>query len=79
MAWIHNYNPLSSLALSVLFALIPLIALLYFLAIRHMKGLYACGISLGTAVLLALFVWQMPINLAWAAVSNGMIFGLFPA
>ena len=43
MAWIHNYNPLSSLALSVLFALIPLIALLYFLAIRHMKGLYACG------------------------------------
>ena len=53
MVWIQNYNPLSSLFFSVLFALLPLIALLYFLAIRHMKGLYACAISLGTAIALA--------------------------
>ena len=78
MVWIQNYNPLSSLFFSVLFALLPLIALLYFLAIRHMKGLYACAISLGTAIALALFVWQMPAGLAFSAIFNGMLFGLFP-
>lgn len=78
LAWLQNYNPLDSLILSVLTALLPLIGLLYFLVIRQMKGLYACGLSLLIAVLLAIGVWKMPPLLAASAVTNGMAFGLFP-
>lgn len=78
MVWPQNYDPLGSPILSILCAILPLIGLLYFLAVRHMKGLYACGISLIIALLLALFVWKMPPLLTLAAVTNGMAFGLFP-
>ena len=78
MTWLQNYNPLNSLSLSILFALLPLIGLLYFLVIRKMKGLYACAISLLIATTLALFIWKMPPLLTFAAITNGMAFGLFP-
>lgn len=78
MVWPQNYDPFGIPLLSILFAILPLIGLLYFLAVRHMKGLYACGISLTIALILALFVWKMPPLLTLAAVTNGMAFGLFP-
>lgn len=78
MTWTQNYDPCGNLFLSVLIALLPLAGLLYFLAVRHMKGLYACGLSLIIATVLALGVWQMPSLLTIGAISNGMAFGLFP-
>lgn len=78
MVWPQNYDPFGIPLLSILFAILPLIGLLYFLAVKHMKGLYACGSSLLIALFLSLFIWKMPPLLTIAAVTNGMAFGLFP-
>ena len=78
MPWEQVYLPFSSLPLSVFLAFLPLLGLLYFLGVRKTKGLYACALSLGIAIVLALTIWKMPPILAIAAITNGMAFGLFP-
>ena len=78
MQWIQNYNPLGNLGLSALVAAIPLFILLYMLGIRRSKGQHAAFFGTLAAVLLAILVWGMPVQLAVMATLNGMLFGLFP-
>ena len=78
MPWIQNYIPLGHLGLSALVAAIPLFILLYMLGIRRSKGQHAAFYAVLAAVLLAILVWGMPVQLAVMATLNGMLFGLFP-
>lgn len=78
MTWLQHYNPLGSLGLSAIVAAIPLFILLYMLGIRRSKGQHAALFATLAAVLLAIFIWKMPLTLAVMATLNGMLFGLFP-
>ena len=78
MSWIQNYNPLGNLGISALVAAIPLFILLYMLGIRRSKGHHAAFFGTLAAVLLAIIIWGMPVQLAVMATLNGMLFGLFP-
>jgi lactate permease len=78
MNWIQVYNPLGNLGLSALVAGIPLYILFYMLAVRRSPGHWAALFGTGSAVLLAILAWGMPINLAVNATLMGAAFGLFP-
>ena len=78
MTWNQVYNPLGNLGLSALVAAIPLFILLYMLGVRRSKGHYAAIGATLAALLLAIFVWGMPVGMAVSATLNGMAFGIFP-
>ena len=78
MNWIQVYNPLGNLGLSALVAGIPLYILFYMLAVRRSPGHWAALFGTGSAVLLAILLWGMPISLAVNATLMGAAFGLFP-
>ena len=78
MTWQMNVDPMGNIALSALVAAIPIFFLFWALAIKRMKGQYAAMGGTGLAVLIAVFVYQMPVNLAGLATLYGGAFGLFP-
>ncbi len=67
-----------SLFLSALVALLPLITLFVLLGGLKMKSHWAGLISLGVAILVAIFFWSMPAGQAIDAGIEGAAFGLFP-
>ena len=78
MSWVQQYQPLGSVVMSALVAGIPLYILFYMLAVKRMAGHKAAFAATATAVLLAIFAWGMPANLAIGATIYGAAFGLFP-
>ncbi|BFR46969.1 lactate permease LctP family transporter [Nitratidesulfovibrio sp. HK-II] len=78
MNWVQNYDPLSNILLSALVAAVPLYVLFYMLAVRRAKGHFAAALGTSAAVLLAILVWGMPVNLAVNATLYGAAYGLFP-
>jgi lactate permease len=78
MTWQMNVNPLDNIALSALVAAIPIIFLFWALAIKRMKGHYAALGGTGLAVLIAISIYHMPVELAGLATLYGGAFGLFP-
>jgi lactate permease len=77
--WQQNYEPLAgSLGLSALVATIPLLALFYMLGIKRKPGWMAASTALGAALVVALFVYGMPVGLALTAAVYGAAFGIFP-
>lgn len=83
--WTQVYDPLASLApgfpqylLSALVAAIPLFILFYMLAVRRSPGHFAALFGTGSAVLLSILVWGMPVGLSLNATLMGACFGLFP-
>ena len=78
MNWTQVYNPLGSLLISALVAAVPVVILLGLLAFYHVRAHLAALIGLGSAMLVAVFVYGMPFRLSLAAAANGAAFGLFP-
>lgn len=78
MKWVQVYDPTGNIFLSGLVAAVPLILLLYLLGVRRAKGHYAAFLGTGSAVLLAIAVWGMPVSMAVSATLNGMLYGIFP-
>jgi lactate permease len=78
MTWQMNVDPLGNIGLSALVAAIPIFFLFWALAIKRMKGHFAAMGGTGLAVLIAVFVYKMPVNLAGLATLYGGAFGLFP-
>jgi lactate permease len=77
--WTQNYTPLAgSLALSALAAALPAFAMLYLLGVRRLPAWKASVAGLGAAVVVALFVYRMPVGLVAGSVGYGAAFGLFP-
>ncbi len=69
---------MGSLLISALVAAVPVVILLGLLAFYHVRAHLAALIGLGSAMLVAVFVYGMPFRLSLAAAANGAAFGLFP-
>lgn len=78
MTWQMNVDPLGNIGLSALVAAIPIAFLFWALAIKHMKGHFAAMGGTALALLIAIFVYKMPVDLAALATLYGGAFGLFP-
>ena len=76
--WLQNYNPLGGLASSALVAALPIVVLLALLGIWHVRAHWAALAGLATALLVAVFSFKMPAELAVASAAFGAAFGLFP-
>ena len=77
MAWSQTYAPLGD-PWSALVAALPVITLLGLLAFWHVRAQIAAVAGLLVALAIAIFVYQMPAQLAGAAAFYGAAFGLFP-
>ena len=64
--------------LSTLVALIPIVVLFVLLAGIRMASQWAALITLAVAIIIAVFVYRMPIGLALYSTLFGAAFGLFP-
>lgn len=79
MQWVQNYITIGDSTIgSALVAAIPLFILFYMLAVRKSKGHIAAICGLAGALLVAIFIWKMPVGLAISSTLNGAAFGLFP-
>jgi L-lactate transport len=67
--WPQPLDPVHSLTLSALVAVVPLIVVLLLMGILRRSGLLASACGLATAAILAVSVWRMPAHLAaWSVI-----------
>jgi len=76
--WQQLYTPLGGLGLSALVAVIPIIFFFLALAIFRLKGHVAGAITLLLAILIAIFAFHMPADMAVASAGYGFLYGLWP-
>jgi lactate permease len=76
--WPQPLDPLHSVALSALVAVIPLVVVLLLMGVLRKSGLVASACGLGSAAILALLVWGMPAKLALMSVVFGVVYALWP-
>lgn len=77
--WQQVYAPIGgSLGLSALVALIPIVFFFLALAVFRMKGHYAAIITLALSMIVAVFGFDMPLNMVFASAEYGFLFGLWP-
>ncbi len=68
----------NNLFLSFLVGFVPIIVVLVLLGVVRRPAWEAALVGLVIALLIAIFVWGMPINLAASSVLNGIVFALLP-
>lgn len=78
MKWTQVVDPLHHIGLSAIVALIPILYIFWALIIRKMKGYVASLTATVLAVLVAVAVYGMPIDLALLSTGHGILYGLFP-
>jgi L-lactate transport len=76
--WPQTYLPLGTLAPSALLAVVPVALVLFLLAVARKPAWLAGTVGCGAALLLALFGYHMPLNLAISAMLYGIANGLLP-
>jgi lactate permease len=77
--WQHNYEPLGdSLALSAPVAALPLVVLFLMLGVWRAPTWKAALAGLGTALVVAIVVYGMPVPLAVVSTVYGAAYGVFP-
>ena len=76
--WPQPLDPLHSVALSALAAALPLVVVLALMGGLRKSGLFSSLCGLGTAVLLALFLWRMPAGLVFWSAAYGVVYALWP-
>jgi lactate permease len=78
MNWKQLIDPFNNIALSALVAAVPILFIFWALIIKKMKGYKASLIATAISILIAIFVYRMPVNLAFLSTANGALYGLFP-
>ncbi len=68
----------SSFGLSSIFAVLPLLTLFVLLGGLKLKAWIAGLVSLAVAVVVAIFVYDMPVSQSLLSASEGAVFGFFP-
>jgi L-lactate transport len=77
--WQHDYTPVAhSIGWSALVASVPMLVLLYLLAIKRKPAWISAIASLITAILMVWVVYQMPTERIFSATLFGMAHGLLP-
>jgi lactate permease len=77
--WTQNYTPLGgSLWLSALVASLPVFVLLFLIGVKRKPAWISALSGLGAAIVVALFMYQMPVGLIANSTIYGAAFGMFP-
>ena len=77
MNWTQLIDPLHNIGLSALIAAVPVI-LIFWLLIKKVKGYIASLLTVSLAIVIAIAVYGMPVNLAILSALHGALYGLFP-
>ena len=78
MVWQQIYDPFDNPMLSTIMAAVPVVVMLASLAFFHIKAHLAALLALGSALLIAIFAFGMPANMAGSAALYGAANGLLP-
>src|SRR5215510_6976298 len=78
MEWTQVYDPLGSAWLSTVVAALPIVLLLGTLGLLEWSAPKAAALGLASALVVAIFVYGMPWQMALASAAYGAAFGLFP-
>ncbi len=76
--WLQNYDPLGGMAVSTLLAGVPVVVMLAALGVFHIRAHLAALLGILCAMLIAVTVYAMPLQLALASAAFGGLNGLFP-
>ena len=78
MVWQQIYDPFGNMVVSTLLAAIPVVVMLAALGFFHIKAHIAAGMGLIAALLVAVFAYGMPAEMAGRAALFGGFTGLLP-
>src|ERR1051325_1726803 len=78
MNWKQVIDPFNNITLSALIAVAPILFIFWALIIKKMQGYRTSLLATLLAVLIAIFVYGMPLKLALLSTANGALYGLFP-
>jgi lactate permease len=78
MVWQQIYNPFGNMIISTALAAIPVIVMLGALGFFHIKAHIAAGMGLVAALIVAVFAYGMPVDMAGRAALLGGFTGLLP-
>jgi len=76
--WTQIYDPLGNAWLSAAVSTLPVLVLLASIAVLRIQALFGALLGLGTALLLALLVYHMPVRMMAGAALLGAGYGLLP-
>ena len=78
MIWQQIYDPFGNMIISTSLAAVPVVVMLVCLGFLHMKAHLAAGLGLLAAVVVAVFAYGMPADMAGRAAMYGGFTGLLP-
>ena len=78
MPWQQIYDPFGNMIISTVLAAIPVVVMLAALGFFHIKAHVAAGMGLVAAILVAIFAYGMPAEMAGRAAVFGGFTGLLP-
>ncbi|MBR2495520.1 lactate permease LctP family transporter [Helicobacter sp.] len=78
MMWNQTYDPLGNAWLSALVALIPIVVFFISLLVLKLKGHWAGALTVISAIVIAIFVYEMPMDKALWSFAYGALYGLWP-
>ena len=78
MVWQQIYDPFGNMIISTLLAAVPVVVMLVCLGFLHMKAHLAAALGLISAIVIAVFAYGMPADMAGRAAFFGGLTGLLP-
>ena len=78
MTWQQIYDPFHNMIISTALAAIPVVVMLVCLGFLHVKAHIAAGLGLIAALIVAVFAYGMPADMAGRAALFGGFTGLLP-
>ena len=78
MKWTQVIDPFNNIYLSALVAVVPIMFIFWALIIKKMKGYKASLLTTVIALVVAIGVYKMPVQLALLSTLHGAVYGLFP-
>jgi len=78
MAWTQSLDPCHNMPVSCVVAIVPVAVIFWALVVRKLKGYHASMLATAAALLIAVLVYRMPLDLALLSAANGALYGLFP-
>jgi lactate permease len=73
MNWKQITDPFNNLTISALVAVVPIVFIFWALIVKKMKGYKASILATVIAILIAIFVYGMPVKLSLLSTANGAL------